>query len=102
MAEHDLTGCMAAHLDRHLMLPVLEFLQQRRLYGDEEILEAKLRLLSGTNMVDYAIDIHKSLHATDDVPADMATRRADVVARLKSVQEAAAPLVAFLQNPQLV
>jgi translation initiation factor 3 subunit E len=32
----------------------------------------------------------------------MVKRRAEVVARLKSLEEAAAPLVAFLQNPQLV
>jgi translation initiation factor 3 subunit E len=32
----------------------------------------------------------------------MVKRRADVVSRLKSLEEAAAPLVAFLQNPRLV
>ncbi|KAL6638100.1 hypothetical protein ACP70R_025672 [Stipagrostis hirtigluma subsp. patula] len=102
MGEHDLTAVMAAQMDRHLVFPLLEFLQERQLYKDEEILEAKIRLLNGTNMVDYAMDIHKSLHGTDDVPTDMVKRRADVVARLRSLEEAAAPLVAFLQNPQLV
>lgn len=32
----------------------------------------------------------------------MVERRADVVARLKALEEAAAPLVAFLQNPNAV
>ncbi|MCI75935.1 eukaryotic translation initiation factor 3 subunit E-like, partial [Trifolium medium] len=50
-------------------------------------------------MVDYAMDIHKTLYHTEDVPQDMVERRADVVARLKSLEDAAAPLVAFLQNP---
>uniref|UniRef100_A0A804MLE8 Eukaryotic translation initiation factor 3 subunit E N-terminal domain-containing protein n=1 Tax=Zea mays TaxID=4577 RepID=A0A804MLE8_MAIZE len=54
MSEHDLTALMAAQLDRHLVFPLLEFLQERQLYSESEILEA------------------------------------------------AAPLVAFLQNPQLV
>jgi translation initiation factor 3 subunit E len=102
MAEHDLTALMAAQLDRHLVFPLLEFLQERQLYSRPEILEAKIRLLSGTNMVDYAMDIHKSLHGTDDVPEDMVKRRSEVVSRLRSLDEAAAPLVAFLQNPQLV
>ncbi|CAD6226178.1 unnamed protein product [Miscanthus lutarioriparius] len=102
MAEHDLTALMAAQLDRHLVFPLLEFLQERQLYSEPEFLEAKIRLLSGTNMVDYAMDIHKSLHGTDDVPEDMVKRRAEVVSRLRSLEEAAAPLVAFLQNPQLV
>lgn len=49
-------------------------------------------------MVDYAMDIHKTLYQTEDVPQDMVERRADVVARLKSLEDAAASLVAFLQN----
>ncbi|CAD6341805.1 unnamed protein product [Miscanthus lutarioriparius] len=102
MAEHDLTALMAAQLDRHLVFPLLEFLQERQLYSEPEFLEAKIRLLSGTNMVDYAMDIHKSLDGTDDVPEDMVKRRAEVVSRLRSLEEAAAPLVAFLKNPQLV
>nr|GEV91220.1 eukaryotic translation initiation factor 3 subunit E [Tanacetum cinerariifolium] len=53
-------------------------------------------------MVDYDMDIHKSLYHTDDVPQDMVDMRVEVVARLKSLEEAAAPLVTFLQNPNVV
>ncbi|XP_021602847.2 eukaryotic translation initiation factor 3 subunit E [Manihot esculenta] len=53
-------------------------------------------------MVDYAMDIHKSLYHTEDVPQDMIERRAEVVARLKALEEGAAPLVAFLQNANAV
>uniref|UniRef100_M8AZD7 Eukaryotic translation initiation factor 3 subunit E n=2 Tax=Aegilops tauschii TaxID=37682 RepID=M8AZD7_AEGTA len=102
MAEHDLTASVAAWMDPHLVLPVLEFLQERGVYADEEILRGKIRLLAGTNMVDYAMDIHKSLHGTDDVPADMVARRSEVVERLRALQEAVAPIVAFLSSPQLV
>ncbi|KAF0905702.1 hypothetical protein E2562_008780 [Oryza meyeriana var. granulata] len=102
MAEHDLTSRMAGHMDCHLVFPLLEFLQERELYADDEILEAKLRLLRGTNMVDYAMDIHKSLKKTDDVPEDMVKRRAEVVSRLRALDEATAPIVSFLGNSQLV
>lgn len=102
MAQYDLTALMAAQMDCHLVFPMLEFLQERQLYADEEILQAKICLLSGTNMVDYAMDIHKSLYDTDDVPADMVARRSEVVARLRTLDEAAAPIVAFLSNQQLV
>jgi translation initiation factor 3 subunit E len=53
-------------------------------------------------MVDYAMDIHKSLHGTDDIPEDMVLRRAEVVSRFRSLEEAAAPIVTFLQILQLV
>lgn len=36
------------------------------------------------------------------VGADMVERRVEVVARLKALEESAAPLVAFLQNPEAV
>ncbi|KAL9319177.1 hypothetical protein ACSQ67_015694 [Phaseolus vulgaris] len=91
MADYDLTPRMAPNLDRHLVFPLLEFLQERQLYDDDHILKAKIDLLNNTNMVDYAMDIHKSLYHTEDVPHDMVERRAEVVARLKSLEEAAAP-----------
>lgn len=102
MAEYDLTPRVAPNLDRHLVCPLLEFLQERQLYDDNHILKAKIELLKNTNMVDFAMDIYKTLYQTEDVPQDMVERRADVVARLKSLEDAAAPLVAFLQNPAAV
>ncbi|CAM6129665.1 unnamed protein product [Calypogeia fissa] len=102
MAQYDLTAKVAPYLDRHLVFPLLEFLQDKQLYSDDQILKAKIELLAKTNMVDYAMDIHKSLYHTEDVPAEMVERRSEVVQRLKSLEELAAPLISFLQNPQLV
>ncbi|KAL2483046.1 eukaryotic translation initiation factor 3E [Forsythia ovata] len=101
-ARYDLTQLIAPQLDRHLVFPLLEFLQERGLYAEEEILEAKIELLIHTNMVDYAMDIHKSLYHSDDVPHEMVDRRVEVVTRLKSLEEAAAPILTFLHNPNAV
>jgi hypothetical protein len=68
MAQYDLTAKVAPYLDRHLVFPLLEFLQDKQLYADDQILKAKIELLAKTNMVDYAMDIHKSLYHTEDVP----------------------------------
>ncbi|KAG5252766.1 hypothetical protein OIU85_000338 [Salix viminalis] len=102
MATYDLTPRIVPNLDRHLVFPLLEFLQESQLYPDEQILKAKIELLNKTNMVDYAMDIHKSLYRTEEVPQDMIDRRAEVVARLKALEEAAKPLVEFLQNASAV
>ncbi|TYJ12393.1 hypothetical protein E1A91_A11G346600v1 [Gossypium mustelinum] len=102
MATYDITPRIGPNLDRHLVFPLLEFLQERQLYPDEQILKAKIELLNKTNMVDYAMDIHKSLYHTADVPQDMVERRVEVVARLKALEDAAALLVSFLQNPNAV
>lgn len=66
--NYDITGLVAPNLDRHLVFPILEFLQERQIYPDEQILKFKLALLNKTNMVDYAMDIHKSLDHTEDAP----------------------------------
>ena len=67
MANYDLTPRISPHLDRHLVFPLLEFLQERQFYPEEQLLKAKIELLNNTNMVDYAMDIHKSLYRLDDV-----------------------------------
>eukprot|EP00250_Pteridium_aquilinum_P007896 c17518_g1_i1 orf=81-1400(+) len=102
MAQYDLTAKIAPFLERHLVFPLLEFLQENDLYSDDQILKAKIELLAKTNMVDYAMDIHKSLYRTEDVPEEMVERRAEVVGRMKMLEESAAPLISFLQNPSLV
>jgi translation initiation factor 3 subunit E len=66
--NYDLTPLIAPNLDRHLVFPIFEFLQERQLYPDEQILKSKIQLLNQTNMVDYAMDIHKSLYHTEDAP----------------------------------
>lgn len=102
MATFDLTPRIAPNLDRHLVFPILEFLQEHQMYPNEQMLKGKIELLNMTNMVDYAMDIHKSLYQTEDVPQDMVERRAEVVGRLKALEEGAAPLISFLQNANAV
>ncbi|KAM3006594.1 hypothetical protein FF2_036593 [Malus domestica] len=51
-------------------------------------------LLNKTNTVDYAMDIHKSLHYTEDVPQDMVDGRVEVVARLKALPSLSTPPLA--------
>jgi translation initiation factor 3 subunit E len=75
MAKYDLTAAVAPYLDRHLVFPLLEFLQDKQLYPDDQILKAKIELLGKTNMVDYAMDIHKSLYHTEDVPQGLVLLR---------------------------
>ncbi|KAL8502314.1 hypothetical protein ACS0TY_021451 [Phlomoides rotata] len=101
-AKYNLTLRIASHLNRHLVFLLLEFLYERELYAEGDILKAKIELLNHTNMVHYAMDIHKSLYRSDDVPQDMVESRAEVVGRLKSLEDGAAPLVTFLQNPNAV
>ena len=51
-AKYDLTSELGKYLDRHLVFPLLEFIQMQKVYPEAEILEAKIQLLQKTNMID--------------------------------------------------
>jgi eIF3 subunit 6 N terminal domain len=123
--EYDITTEVGNYLDRHLVFPLLEFLQLQGIYAEADILDAKLDLLSKTNMVDYAIDIHKSRalalakaqatgegsadstgeqsteeeQSTDSIeaPAELITRRQAVMDLWQSLLRDAAPLLKCFQ-----
>lgn len=99
---HELSPILAKYLDRHLVFPLLEFLQEKGIYDEVDIFKAKLALLDKTNMVDFAMDIYKSLNNVDEVPVHMKEHRSEVVARLRQLQHEVEPIVKCLENPAVV
>eukprot|EP00122_Pirum_gemmata_P002983 Pgem_evm1s2695 len=70
-AKYDLTNTLSPYMDRHLVFPLYQFLEVKKLYNADDLLEAKLRLLEKTNMVDSFIDLYKQKTGKTDeeVPA---------------------------------
>ena len=95
---HDLTHQIGGYLDRHLVFPLLEFLQNHEVYPKEEIIQGKLDLLAKTNMVDFAIDIYKDLHKVDEDPAEMIEQRNQVLSKLSQLDAQAEPLLKVLSE----
>ena len=102
MAQYELSRKLSKYLDRHLIFPLLEFLQDKGIYAEDDILKAKIALLQKTNMVDFAMDIHKDLYQTEEVPPEMAERRSQVVAQLRTLHKAVDPIIACLSNPNVI
>ena len=65
MAEYDLTSKVGCYLDRHLVFPLLEFLSERDIFDEQDLQKGKLELLSNTNMVDFAMDVYKTLYENE-------------------------------------
>lgn len=101
MAKYELSSTLSKHLDRHLVFPLLEFLQEKGIYEETDILQSKIALLQNTNMVDFAMDIYKDLHNTEDVPEEMKEKRQEVVARMRSLEADVQPAVRVLTDPQV-
>ncbi|KAJ9519028.1 hypothetical protein QJQ45_026293 [Haematococcus lacustris] len=90
---HELSPVLSKFLDRHL---------EKGIYDEADIMKAKLALLSNTNMVDFAMDIHKALNNSEDVPQSMKMRRSEVVARLRKLQLDVDPIIKCLESPNVV
>jgi translation initiation factor 3 subunit E len=104
--EFDLTGPISSYLDRHLVIPLLEFVQIHSnmdgVYAKNDVLAAKLDLLSNTNMLDYALEIHTELHGADaDPPQELLERREQVLVVLQALQEEAGPILGILDDSEL-
>jgi translation initiation factor 3 subunit E len=62
MATWELTSKLGPFLDRHLVIPLLEFLTVKKIYDETDLLRGKLELFSNTSMVDFIMDVHKTLY----------------------------------------
>jgi len=91
---------VAKYLDRHFVLQILEFVQQNKIYREKDILQAKIEVLSKTNMVDFHIETLQKLHDNQDTPEALVTRRNEVVEELKRLNDAlnAIPALQFLTD----
>lgn len=87
-----------------MVIPLLDFVSQHpnmaEVYNQDDIMKAKLDLLSNTGMVDYAIETHVELYGTDP-PEHLVTHRDKVLAALQNLGEDAAPLLKVLGDQEL-
>lgn len=103
--EFDLTPTISEFLDRHQVIPLLDFISQHPnmagVYNHEDVMKAKIELLSNTGMVDYAIDTHKELYGTE-APEELVTRRDKVIMALQALEEDASPLLRIVGDSDLM
>lgn len=99
MAQWDLSSKIVPYLDRHLVIPLLEFLSVKEFYSETDLLKAKLDVLSKTNMVDFVMDIHQILYPHQDEPlAKLREKRQKVIETFDRLQNEAEPVVKMFTN----
>uniref|UniRef100_A0A7S1T814 Eukaryotic translation initiation factor 3 subunit E n=1 Tax=Compsopogon caeruleus TaxID=31354 RepID=A0A7S1T814_9RHOD len=98
---YDLTHVIAQYLDRHMVIPLLEFAQRQGYYDPDDLLRAQLDLLSQTNMLDFAFELHRELYGGEP-PVEMVERREKVLFVLSSLREDCAPIMDLLEDEELM
>ena len=58
-------------------------------------------LLSNTSMVDFAMDVHKSLYPDKEVPGTLKDKRLTVVENLKKLQSETEPILKIFEDSEV-
>ena len=94
--DFDLLPKLIPHLDRHLVFPVLEFLESQDTTTD--IKPLKYSLLKETNMSDYVSQLYCDMHNLSEPPADQLKRREDILAKRGTLEEETSKLTNLLED----
>jgi len=80
-----------------MMFPLLEFVDGNEFLGYKpaDIQRARLALVTPTNMVEYAIEIHQELEKTQKVPPEMEKQKQAVYAQIETNEKMDPTLAMF-------
>ncbi|GAA5864242.1 hypothetical protein JCM1840_006711 [Sporobolomyces johnsonii] len=106
-AADQLLPRLLPHLDRHLVLPLLDFLESREKYSHDEVLKAKIDLLGKTNMVTFVEGMQRELEGKADGEEvqgaeEYRKREQEVVKTLNELQAQAQGVMDIISNPEVV
>lgn len=105
MEQWDLTSKISPYLDRHMMFPLLEYVDGLIAdgtvsYAAQDVAAARLALLRPTHMVDYAIDIYKTVHPEKEIPSEMEEQKTSVYQRLEELENGCKALHELCSNEE--
>ncbi|KAG0756319.1 hypothetical protein G6F29_010836 [Rhizopus arrhizus] len=117
-AKHDLTMKMIPFLDRHLVFPLLEFLELKEVYVSKDLLKAKYDLFQNSNMVDFVLDLYNKLNSTEEAPkgtssdtflnitnislAEFSEKREKVLGQMEDLRSKAQKVMDVLEKPEVI
>eukprot|EP00892_Ulva_mutabilis_P009997 jgi/Ulvmu1/736/UM010_0109.1 len=102
MATYDLIPTMTKYLDPQLAFALLEFIRARAIYKDTDVLEAQIKLLKATNMVEFTMELYNELHGANAAPKEMEERRVAVIQRVTELQENSQRMIAVIADQSMV
>jgi translation initiation factor 3 subunit E len=110
LLEWNLIDRISPYLDRHMIFPLLDYLEEQLApvagAQKEPVLqnlhEARYTLLRPTHMVDYRMDVYKSLHPAVAVPEELVQQKEQVLQDLEQLQKQCRPLLEEISSSERV
>ena len=84
------------YLDAHLILPMLDFMEEQKLASETELLQTRIKAVSSTFMVDYLVELYQEGKLA--VPEELAAKKAQVMADFESKQSQLKPLLEVVEK----
>ncbi|KAL1933035.1 hypothetical protein VTP01DRAFT_8713 [Rhizomucor pusillus] len=100
--QHDLTLRMIPFLDRHLVFPLLQFLELKELYAPADLLQAKYDLFHDSNMADFILDLYQKINNTTETPKELAEKRERILAKMEALQSEVQKVMQILEKPEVI
>lgn len=99
--QYDTLPKLIPHLDRHLVFPILEFIEQQEDTDPAEALKLKYELLKETNMSDYVGELEMQIKGVEERPEEWQRKREEVIERRQLLEEQTAKLTGLLDDPEV-
>lgn len=102
--EHSLLPQLIPHLDRHLVFPLLNFLEEETPEDEDitHITQLKYGLLKETNMSDFVGDLYAQLNNLNEKPAEYTKKREEVLAKREKYEEETEKIQQLLGDADVV
>jgi len=100
--NYDLMPKMMPSLDRHLIFPLIENMEQQGIFPQEQIVQAKYDLLKHTNMTDYVGSLWREIHDSEELPESFTKKREEVLEQLKMLEEKSAKVLELLETEEVI
>ncbi|KAF3033819.1 eukaryotic translation initiation factor 3 subunit E [Didymella heteroderae] len=100
--QYSLLPKLMPNLDRHLLFPLLNFNSDEDAEQTPEQKKLLLALLSPTNMTDFVGQLYQDVHNLDEIPAEFAAKREQVLSKRDELEAATAKISELLDDENVV
>jgi len=102
--EYSILSNLIPQLDRHLVFPLIQFLEDQS--EDEEpqpdLIKLKFELLKQTNMTDFVGDLYAQINGLDERPQEYVQKREEVLRKRDQYQEETTKIQDLLADENVV